>query len=305
MSILRTNRPLNRYWTRFYYQLRGGSAWSHASDWMPGLSLEKPSSDGSPGTVSFRGTVLAPLFPYPAPQHNRDELVIVGSGPSLREQARDRIPISSALLVNGAITLLEASDLKPFAILVEDERFIWRHRQMLIELVPSETDCYFSTPVLRALAETMPEWLATQRLHHLDFVHRPYNLPRRNHDAQRELAYLKWADDGKTAISLSPEKGIVPAGSVAVSAMQLALALKPARIGFAGIDLNNSTQPRFYETENATAMSRIAAAQKTILAALDLAIKQAENQSITVENYSPASALNDIGTPYSPRLEIA
>ena len=49
----------------------------------------------------------------------------------------------------------------------------------------------------------------------------------------------------------------MPAGTVAVSAAQLALWFAPARIGLAGIDLTGTGTPRFYEQAGDKAMSRV------------------------------------------------
>lgn len=300
MPALRINRPLRRYPARLWCLLRHGRAGSHAADWWPGLVLRKPTS-GEAGAIFFRDRAVAPLLPFPETASRPDELVVVGSGPSLAGQARERIPVRSALLLNGAIHLLEETAPRPFGVVVEDERFVWRHWPALRQKVPPGTDCWFSTSVMRALCEIAPGWLAERNIRHLDFVHRPYGAKRRDHAALVALPFLRWSRDGKAAISLSPARGLVLAGSVAVTAAQLALSLAPSRIGFAGIDLTNTHRPRFYEKEGETAMSRLEAAEEKILAAFRLIREEAEG--IVVENYSPVSALAKCDIPYVPRLE--
>lgn len=300
VSALRPNRPLRRYLARLASWLRYGPAGAHAEEWWPNLALKLASADT--GSIRYRGRVVAPLLPYPQPG-GFDEIVIVGSGPSLADQDRSKIPIEKALLLNGAIHLLAAGGRRPLGLVIEDERFVWRHAATIAALVPSGTDCYFSTSVLLALCETIPDWLAGQKVRHLDFLHRPYAKPKPDAEGLERLDFLRWSADRSAAISLLPQSGLMPGGSVAVTAAQIALFLAPARIGLAGIDLTRTTQPRFYETAGDRAMSRIEAAAERVLAALSVIKDECTKRKITIENYSPMSRLADIGLAYAGRLE--
>ena len=295
------NRPAQRYFARLYCLLRYGWRNAHAEEWWPGLALTLPTADG--GAIHYLGKVIAPLQPYPPRSDGTGEIVIVGSGPSLATQAQERIPIESALLLNGAIHLLGPGAARPFGVVIEDERFVWRHWRTIAATVPSQTHCYLSTSAIRALCETIPKWLASQTVHHLDFLHRPYGARRPTAAELRNLPFLSWSRDAKAAISLSPQAGLMPAGTVAVSAAQLALSFAPSRIGFAGIDLTNTGRPRFYELDGNKAMSRLGVAKDRILAAFQIIRDECELRDIVIENYSPVSRLADLGIPYVPRLE--
>ncbi len=295
------NRPVLRYAARFYCLLRYGTARAHAEDWWPDLVLSLP--DGAPGKIVYRDRVIAPLLPYPAALDGSGDLIVVGSGPSLGAQAVNRIPIGQAYLLNGAIHLLAESAARPFGVVIEDERFVWRYWPTIAGLVQPQTHCYLSTSVIRALCQTIPEWLAVQHVHHLDFVHRPYGARRPQLAAMRKLPFLRWAERGSAAISLAPQSGLMPAGSVAVTGAQLALSLAPARLGLAGIDLTGTAKPRFYETVNNRAMSRLEAATDGILAAFRIIGDEGKRRGIAVENYSPVSRLAEAGIRYVPRLE--
>src|SRR5690606_9862973 len=95
------NRPVSRYLVRAYCMARYGWASAHAEEWWPHLSLIRPSASEA-GEIRYRGEHIAPLLPFPVVGARR-EVVIVGTGPSLMKQDRARIPIDSALLLNGAI----------------------------------------------------------------------------------------------------------------------------------------------------------------------------------------------------------
>lgn len=297
------NRPARRHFARLWCLLRYGRANAHAEDWWPNLTLVPP-AQGRDGAILHRGKPVAPLLAHPEPLDGAGEIVVVGSGPSLAKQATERIPIGSALLLNGAIHLIGPHAARPFGVVVEDERFVWRHWRTIVATVPPETHCYFSTGTIRALCETAPDWLSSQNIHHLDFLHRPYGTSRPELADLRDLSFLRWSDDGKAAISLSPQSGLMPAGTVAVTAAQLALSLAPSRIGLAGIDLTNTGRPRFYETASDKAMSRLGAASERILAAFRIIRDECGRRGIAIENYSPVSRLKGLGIPYVPRLEI-
>lgn len=301
--MMKHNRPWSRYAVRLYCLIRYGRAGGHAEEWWPDLRLSLVKGREGRGEIVYKGRRIAPLLPYPPSLPDREELIVVGSGPSLASQATERIPLESAFLLNGAIHLLGRYGGRPFGLVVEDDRFIYRHWRTLVETVPAETECYFSTGAIRALCEKVPGWLAGQKVHHLDFVNRPYDLPRPSLEGFRKLPFLVWSDEGNAAISLAPQAGLMPAGSVAVTAAQIVLSLAPRRIGFAGIDLTATNQPRFYEKEGDTAMSRLHVAQKRILAAFRLIRKEGGNRGIAIENYSPISLLGSVGIAYSPRLE--
>ena len=190
------HRPASRYFARLYCLLRYDWANAHAEEWWPHLSLTRP-SERTVGEIRYRGEIIAPLMPYPTAS-GADEVVVVGSGPSLASQARERIPLSSALLLNGAIHLIGPAGERPLGVVIEDERFVWRHWRTIQAKVPPKTHCYLSTSVIRALCETAPGWLASQTVHHLDFVHRPYGVRRPDNAELRKLPFLRWSNDGKT-----------------------------------------------------------------------------------------------------------
>jgi hypothetical protein len=280
--------------------LRFGRAGAHAEEWWPDLSLSR-AVEGV-GAIRFRNSIVAPLLPYPEPA-KLDEIIVVGTGPSLGAQARDRIPLDRAFLLNGAVHLLDPKGPPPLGLFVEDERFVWRRWRMIVEKVPGGTHCYLSTAAIRALCRTAPEWLASQAVHHLDFVHRPYGRKRPVRDDLHRVPFLRWSADGLSAISLDPQAGLMPSGTVAATAAQVALSFSPARIGFAGIDLTNTDKPRFYETLGDTAQSGLAATPDKILASFAAIRDECVERGIVLENYSPASRLAELGVPYVPRFE--
>jgi hypothetical protein len=231
-----------------------------------------------------------------------NEITIVGSGPSIKGQRFYDIPARSTILLNGAIQLLNGPISEPMAVLVEDERFIWRHFALMVRQIRAGTPCLFSTSALRAICEIDLAWLGVPRLHHIDFLEKPYGAPRRTRREVRDLPFVRSSTTSPAAISLDPTKGVTSGGSVATTAIQVGLWLKPKKIGLAGIDLSNANEPRFYETLGDTAKSRILHAQDRIEAVFELAFNQCREKNIELVNYSPTSALSNLGVPYGNRL---
>lgn len=293
-------RPLGRYAARLAL-LFGDRRWRHRQDWWPGLSI-RPATADALGTAIYKGEKACDLLPLQDIKHPGDQVIVIGSGPSTRTQVFSGIPPRASLLLNGAIHLLDGRLAAPLAVIIEDERFVWRHFAEMRSFIGPDIPCLFSTSVLRAICEIRPEWLRERPIHHVDFLHKPYGALRPAQSDLERLDFLRWNASRTAALSLEPWKGFFAGGSVAVTALQLAIALRPAAIGFAGIDLSNADQPRFYETAGQTAKSRILQAQHRILAAFAIALSVCRECGIDLVNYSPASALTNLGIPYDDEL---
>ena len=252
----------------------------------PSLSFER--EDGVVERVHLRGepwleTGNAALATVQAPS----TLVIVGSGPSISTMDMTLLPAGSAMLLNGTISLMPK--VQPFAIVIEDRRFVDRHWPMLREALEARPRLLASAEALSAIAEREPKapigpvWLN-------DNVVKPVGAKRR---PPIDLAF-----------SLHPHRATIRGGSVAVMAFQWAVALRPRRIAFAGVELWNANEPRFYEGDD-MAKSGIVRAQKRILRHLDAGTQIAREAGIKVVNLSPGSALGTIGIETVPLEALA
>lgn len=298
---VRINRPLRRYAIRLYVNVSGGWRWSHRQDWWPGLRLEL-SGIGTSGSLVYKDRLIGQVLPWDALAFSSQELTIIGSGPSVASQDFSSLLPGTTILLNGAIHLLDGKLGAPMAVVVEDERFVWRHFADMRRLIAPQTQCLFSTSVIRAICEIDPTWLESQRIFHIDFLQKPYDRARRSQTELEQLDFLKWSPSKDCAVSLAPAQGVFSGGSVAVTAMQLALYMNPSRIGLAGIDLSNAKAPRFYEGAGGSAKSRILQAQDRILAAFAVARSECASRRIALVNYSPVSSLATIDIPYDSRL---
>ncbi len=213
------------------------------------------------------------------------------------------LDIGSAILLNGAVHLLGKGQL-PLAVAIEDERFIWRHFELLRDKIVSNTICLLSVQAIRAICERDPEWLTDKKIVLIDNIARPYGLRRRSNAELSRFDFVTTGRGGEDGISSAPDKGVFQGGSVAISAMQFLMACRPGLIGLFGIDISNADLPRFYETRNASAFSGIALAEARILGHFATALAVCSTRGITVECYSEKSALLTAGYQYSDRFSL-
>ncbi|MDL2405138.1 glycosyl transferase [Rhizobium calliandrae] len=294
------DRPWHRSLIKTGARLLLGGSRAHAQDGFPGLNIVR--SNG-PGEVFYRRTKVADLSSADRLRKQSGWIIhLVGSGPSIRDCDLAELEKGSAILLNGAIGLIGEQIAMPLAIAVEDERFVWRHSEMIMDKIRSGTICLFSVAVLRAISELDSRWLKDKTVILIDDIRKPYGGRRRSVDESRGLDFVRLNTTGSAGFSFAPDRGVFQGGSVAVSALQFALYCLPTRIGFLGIDISNAHEPRFYETSDETAFSGIARAEARILEHFVLAKQIASERGVTFVNHSPVSALLKYGFGYDARF---
>ena len=294
------DRPWHRSLIKSGVRLVLGGSLAHVQDWFPGLSIVRSQNVSE---VLYRGSRVAGLAgPDQLRERSGEQIYIVGSGPSIRDCDLSGLESGSAILLNGAIGLIGDRIAEPLAIAIEDERFVWRHIEMMRKKIAPGSLCLFSIAVLRALCESDKGWLADKTIILIDNIYKPYGTRRRTLNDIRQLQYVRLDATGSAGFSLSPDRGVFLGGSVAVSALQFALYCTPKTIGFLGIDISNASEPRFYETGRDTAFSGIARAEDRIVEHLVFARQIAGERGIAFINYSPVSALLKYDFGYDDRF---
>ncbi|MGQ4273180.1 glycosyl transferase [Terrihabitans sp. B22-R8] len=286
-------KPLHRRLIKL--SLIGIPRWSHAHNWLPALRLKRDEK-GSFCAATFQGQDVCTLHPARILKEAtvQDELFVVGSGPSVATTSFDAVGPKSAILLNGACTLIGETVECPLAIAIEDERFIWRHMALLDAKAPRDTILLLSAGVIRAICEIDPRWLLERRVVLIDDVRKPYGRPRQSVADLRRIPGAVLNDKGDAGFSTDPDIGVFQGGSVAVSAVQFAAFCTPSTIGLIGIDIMNADQPRFYETSGDTAPSGIKRSQARILRHMVLAKDVCRDQGTHLRSHSPISLLNQI-----------
>lgn len=288
------DRPLTRSLIRPAFRILRGKRGAHFEETWPNLTIMRV-DDG--GDVLWSGGRVAQLTDVVEIVANLgSSLAIVGSGPSITTIDIERLSQPSILL-NGALSLLPRLT-HPVVLAVEDERFIWRHLTMLRDTLRTDTPCLFSPAVLRVLAGHAPD-LLQRPIGLIDDLHKPFDALR---CASPDV--IKGSFDEKTPAEFSqrPRDGIIKSGTVAYSALQIAMAGPATQIKLAGIDLGNAGTPRFYETKKNKAWSGLEKGQGRILAHFALAQSVAQERNIQLTCLSPTSKLLEIGYPFEGPL---
>ncbi|HEX8044887.1 glycosyl transferase [Rhizobium sp.] len=297
------DRPWHRTLVKLSARALLGSSRAHAQDWFPGLGIVRKSGVGE---VFYHRAKVADLSNSDRLRDEaRENIYIVGSGPSIRDCDLTGLEPKSAILLNGAIGLIGEQIAAPLAVAVEDERFVWRHSEMMRRRIKPGMICLFSVSVLRAISELDSRWLSDKTVLLIDNISKPYGAGRRLIEDLGKLDFVRLNAAGTAGFSSAPDLGVFQGGSVALSALQFALYCTPKTIGFLGIDISNAGEPRFYEASDEAAFSGIARAEGRILEHFILAREIASERGVTFVNYSPVSALLKHGFGYDDRFAAA
>lgn len=293
-----SDRPFRRKAIKLLVQALFGRRRAHYHAWLPSLRIEGR-AEGAPGTIVYRGHPVAALASLETlRQRAGSRIVIVGSGPSVKDNPPGALPSRTALLLNGAIGLVGQGIDEPLAVAVEDERFVWRHFSMIAGHVRADIPMLLSVGAIRALCDIDATFLHGRTVILIDDIRKPYGAPRRT-DA--ELAGFEHAVLRDSAgFSSRPDLAVFQGGSVVVSALQFVLATGACEIGFIGVDITNADAPRFYESDGSAAFSGVAGAERRILDHIALARDEAARRGVRLRNHSAISALRSIGLAYEP-----
>jgi Kdo-III transferase WaaZ len=297
-----SNRPLFRSALKLALKLICGRKWSHAQDWLPGLEIIAV-SNAREGAIIYRKEQVAPLYGARVLKAASSSIIhVVGSGPSVADNDMSRVEPGTCILLNGAISLIASPVVEPLAVAIEDERFVWRHFELMREKIRPGMICLLSVGVSRAICECDPAWLRDKKVILIDNIRKPYRVTRRTIQQVRALGVPIVESGQQAALSLDPDAGVFQGGSVAVSALQFALYCEPAQIGLFGIDISNANQPRFYEINNDVAYSGISSAEARILSFFTLIGDVAAERNVQLLNFSSVSALLKCGLDYDDRF---
>ncbi|MDX6805621.1 glycosyl transferase [Terrihabitans rhizophilus] len=275
--------------------LAGAVGWSHSHNWLPSLRLTR-NENGDYEDILYRGKMIAQLQ---KPDLLRGmfaggELYIIGSGPSVATAKLDTVRPHSSILLNGACSLIGESIKQPLAIAIEDERFVWRHFDLLERKVAPGTIVLLSPGVIRALCEIRPGWITKMQIILVDDVRKPYGRRRRSAAELRVMPNVILNKSAGAGFSQDPAIGVFQGGSVVVSALQFGSYCQPSMIGLIGIDISNASQPRFYEEQGQVAFSGIQRSQARIIQHVEVAKQACLKQGTGLRSYSPTSPLNEI-----------
>ncbi|WP_352337419.1 hypothetical protein [Psychrobacter sp. 16-MNA-CIBAN-0192] len=238
---------------------------------------------------------------------------IIASGPSIADLVFSAMQNTTTIFVNGSISLIAQHNFTAVVgYVISDARFINHQPEILRDYYKGQP-LYATLAVFEAMAITHPEIMCTyyKSMRILYPVDRPWGV-KSNQSLFNKLSFKnKWlhrkkplsyftddahfmidANHRPTAIgvSLDVTYGFVEAGTVAYVAAQLAFSRQAGAIHLYGVDLLNSSQPRFYESAQNSAPSKLdKAVYERIVPSFDLLAKVYKSHGVAVINHSPIS----------------
>ncbi len=238
---------------------------------------------------------------------------IIASGPSIQQLPLPELLDKPTIFVNGSLTLSgDYHFTNIVGYVISDARFI-RHRPEILRQYYAGQPLYATLAVFEAMATTYPEMMLTYHdvMRVLYPVDRPWGVKsnklsfsklifkKKRLNKKMPLSYFinhpDFVIDGchksaEIGVSLNVTNGFVEAGTVAYVATQLAFSRHVAAIHLYGVDLLNSDQPRFYESDNDSAPSTLnKVTSERIVPAFNLLGKVYKARGVSVINHSPVS----------------
>lgn len=268
-----------------------------------------------PSTIEFsigNQSIAIKVFDAAEPAQNLDgqAVNIIASGPSIAQLSFAKLLDTPTIFVNGSISLTGQHDFTDVVgYIISDARFIRHHPRILQEYYKGQP-LYATFAVFEALATTFPDLISAyhQAMRVISPVDRPWQAQlnksllsklvlRKNR--KKPLSYFSdnpnfvINDSHKPApigVALDITHGFVEAGTVAYVAAQLAFSKGAGAIHLYGIDLLNTSQPRFYENQDNSAPSKLdKAVSDRIVPSFNLLSKVYKKHGVPVFNHSPVS----------------
>lgn len=262
-------------------------------------------------SVNKRLTAIKTFNSHDSEQNLNEQAVnIIASGPSIADLSFSELLGTPTIFVNGSISLTEQHDFTSIVgYIISDARFIKHHPEILQQHYTGQP-LYATLAVFEALAITLPDLIHSyhQAMRVIYPVDRPWQ-ELSNKSLLTKLAFRKnrkkplsyfvdspnfIIDDNHKptpiGVSLDITYGFVEAGTVAYVAAQLAFSKGASAIHLYGIDLLNSSQPRFYEGRNNSAPSKLdKAVSDRIVPSFNLLGRVYKEHGVPVYNHSPVS----------------
>ena len=215
-----------------------------------------------------------------------DELFIIGSGPSIRKQAIEKLADKNTILLNGAVTLIKDAGLHPLCVLVVDELFC-RKRLDLLASVPDGTNMVLTFPAIKEIAFERPDIIRRNKI---------FLLHEKNQDFHGKLGI----DEHYLSNFDKVTHGVFRAGTVMSAGIQLAAFMRVPNVYLLGLDIGNAeTEPRFYEKERDKIRTGLLRDyEDLILPFMKLAAAWYEQHEYRIFNCSPVTKLPYSVIPY-------
>lgn len=208
------------------------------ADYWPWVKVVQ--TEPSAYAVSFCGRTVCSTQSFSRLRSAERDIAIIGAGPSVNDMRLDIIAEMDCILLNGAVSLIRAHNIKPLAIVIVDSTFIEKRFDALA-CIPTGSNLILTAGVIRAISERNKSFLQEMNVFLTQNILVPNYNPGPQFQEQQTAAR-------EARFSFDPDCGFVNGGTVMAVAMQLAYYLDVKDTYLIGLDIGNAASPRFYET---------------------------------------------------------
>ena len=247
--------------------------------------------------IYWKNNFLFKLCDFKELLSSQEEIFIVGSGPSVKNQNLSILKNKNVIFLNGAINLAWQYDITPFLLAITDATFIL-NRGEIISKISKNIPLLLSLSSIKAMKCFFPHILKENSIYISNSPLEPYNGTKKQiSDLDKQYFYIVKAGD--SAFSLNPSKGLYNGGTVMSNAIQIAFYSGFKKIFLLGFDIGNANQPRFYENnKNKIKCGLLNDYETEILPFMKGTKELAEIKGISIYNCSPITKLPYEIIPY-------
>lgn len=239
-----------------------------------------------------------------------DDLVIVASGPSIKDVDLSLLLQADWMAVNGSVNLLADYPHKALEFYaVIDQGFVQDRIHIIAEVLAQPQVIFFTNLFcLRKIYELIGQKNVLARVVIFEDRQKAVYLPKVDFAgmaavAEDSAAKLVWRKEHNVGFTMDMYRGYVSGGTVVYFALQIAAALGYKRVFLAGVDMKNFDAPRFYENEHNRLETRLHQEfEQTIYPSFALAAEIFQDLGIQGYNLCLDSGLDD---SIFPRINLA
>lgn len=278
------------------YRYTHPRAYRHNENLWPYLKIKR-AHQGHISELNINGEPIA-ISDISMLQHKfQGDLLLIASGPSVKETDFSTLATTPAMGVNGAISLQAHINFNFYVVI--DMTFI-DQRQSIIKDVISHEEIYLFTTAhgILKIFNTFGRHkikchicLIEDACYKIYQASTSYNEINKKFQKSPNVMFDK--NNESIAFNKDIREGIFDSGTVVYWALQIIFYLGFQRIIIAGLDMNNFDQPRFYENVNDKLPSFLESKlDSLIIPAFSLASSVCKENNISVINLSKNSAID-------------
>ena len=280
----------------------------HSEKIWPYISIRRD-EDGCLREPKYLGKPISVLSLDEISALKSDDLVIIASGPSVKQIDLNPLLQADWLAVNGSTHILKQypnKSLQYYAVI--DQGFVQDRIEIIAEVLSNPAVIFFTNLFcLRKIYELIGYKKVLAKLVIFEDRQKAVYKPRVSfeelaHIAQEEEAKLLWRPEHNVGFTRDMYRGYISGGTVMYITLQIAAALGYKRVFLAGVDMKNFDAPRFYENEHNRLETRLHQEfAQTIYPSFSLAAEVFHEKGMQGYNLCLDSGLDDT---IFPRIDL-